>query len=96
MIKRPNTKAQRVRRHQRVRGKVSGTAERPVSYTHLLTVAVAAVAVVAATASAIAVTAVTATVVAPVQIHGARGGAQALGEDLAFVNPDLDADTRCV
>ena len=29
MIKRPNTKAQRVRRHQRVRGKVSGTAERP-------------------------------------------------------------------
>lgn len=29
MIKRPNTKAQRVKRHQRVRGKVSGTAERP-------------------------------------------------------------------
>ena len=29
MIKRPNTKAQRIRRHQRVRGKVSGTAERP-------------------------------------------------------------------
>ena len=29
MIKRPNTKAQRVRRHQRVRGKNSGTAERP-------------------------------------------------------------------
>ena len=29
MIKRPNTKVQRVRRHQRVRGKVSGTAERP-------------------------------------------------------------------
>ena len=29
MIKRPNTKAQRVRRHQRVRGKISGTAERP-------------------------------------------------------------------
>ena len=26
MIKRPNTKAQRVRRHQRVRGKISGTA----------------------------------------------------------------------
>ncbi|MCF0137065.1 MAG: 50S ribosomal protein L18 [Oscillospiraceae bacterium] len=29
MIKRPDTKAQRVKRHQRVRGKVSGTAERP-------------------------------------------------------------------
>ena len=29
MIKRPNTKAQRVRRHQRVRGKISGTAECP-------------------------------------------------------------------
>ena len=29
MIKRPNTKAQRVKRHQRVRSKVSGTAERP-------------------------------------------------------------------
>ena len=29
MIKRPNTKAQRIRRHQRVRGKISGTAERP-------------------------------------------------------------------
>ena len=29
MIKRPNTKAQRVRRHQRVRGKISGTPERP-------------------------------------------------------------------
>ena len=29
MIKRPNTKAQRVQRHKRVRGKVSGTAERP-------------------------------------------------------------------
>ena len=29
MIKRPNTKAQRVQRHKRVRGKVSGTAARP-------------------------------------------------------------------
>ena len=29
MIKRPNTKAQRIRRHQRVRGKISGTPERP-------------------------------------------------------------------
>ena len=29
MIKRPNTKAQRVKRHVRVRGKISGTAERP-------------------------------------------------------------------
>ena len=29
MIKRPNTKAQRVKRHHRVRSKVSGTAERP-------------------------------------------------------------------
>ena len=29
MIKRPNTTAQRVQRHKRVRGKVSGTAERP-------------------------------------------------------------------
>ena len=29
MIKRPHTKAQRVQRHTRVRGKVSGTAERP-------------------------------------------------------------------
>lgn len=29
MIKRPNTKAQRHKRHTRVRGKVSGTSERP-------------------------------------------------------------------
>ena len=29
MVKRPNTAAQRVKRHNRVRGKVSGTAERP-------------------------------------------------------------------
>ena len=29
MIKRPNTKAQRMKRHNRVRGKISGTAERP-------------------------------------------------------------------
>jgi len=29
MIKRPNTKGQRLRRHARVRGKISGTAERP-------------------------------------------------------------------
>ncbi len=29
MIKRPNSKAQRLRRHKRVRGKISGTAERP-------------------------------------------------------------------
>ncbi len=29
MIKRPDTKGQRVKRHQRVRGKISGTAERP-------------------------------------------------------------------
>lgn len=29
MIKRPDTKAQRLRRHARVRGKISGTAERP-------------------------------------------------------------------
>ncbi len=29
MIKRPNTKAQRLHRHKRVRGKVSGTPERP-------------------------------------------------------------------
>ena len=29
MIKRPDTKAQRAKRHKRVRGKVSGTAERP-------------------------------------------------------------------
>ncbi len=29
MIKRPDTKGQRIKRHQRVRGKVSGTAERP-------------------------------------------------------------------
>ena len=29
MIKRPNTKAQRAKRHARVRGKISGTAERP-------------------------------------------------------------------
>ena len=29
MIKRPNTKAQRLKRHKRVRGKVSGTPERP-------------------------------------------------------------------
>ena len=29
MIKRPNTRAQRMKRHARVRGKVSGTAERP-------------------------------------------------------------------
>ena len=50
MIKRPDTNAQRQKRHTRVRGKVSGTSERPrlnvfrsgtniyaqtVSYTHL-------------------------------------------------------------
>ncbi len=29
MIKRPNTKAQRIKRHKRVRSKVSGTPERP-------------------------------------------------------------------
>ena len=29
MIKRPNTKAQRAKRHARVHGKISGTAERP-------------------------------------------------------------------
>ena len=29
MIKRPDTNAQRLRRHKRVRGKVSGTTERP-------------------------------------------------------------------
>lgn len=29
MIKRPDTKAQRVKRHERVRGKISGTPERP-------------------------------------------------------------------
>jgi large subunit ribosomal protein L18 len=29
MINRPNTNAQRLRRHKRVRGKVSGTSERP-------------------------------------------------------------------
>ena len=29
MIKRPNTRAQRMKRHNRVRGKISGTAERP-------------------------------------------------------------------
>ena len=29
MIKRPDTKAQRMKRHARVRGKISGTAERP-------------------------------------------------------------------
>ena len=29
MIKRPDTKGQRVKRHNRVRGKISGTAERP-------------------------------------------------------------------
>jgi len=29
MIKRPNTRAQRMKRHARVRGKISGTAERP-------------------------------------------------------------------
>ncbi len=29
MIKRPNTNAQRLRRHRRVRGKISGSTERP-------------------------------------------------------------------
>ena len=29
MIKRPDTRAQRIKRHNRVRGKISGTAERP-------------------------------------------------------------------
>ena len=29
MIKRPDTRGQRVKRHNRVRGKISGTAERP-------------------------------------------------------------------
>ena len=29
MIKRPDTKGQRIKRHSRVRGKISGTAERP-------------------------------------------------------------------
>ena len=29
MIKRPNTKAQRIKRHKRVRSKISGTPERP-------------------------------------------------------------------
>ena len=31
MIKRPNTKAQRIKRHKRVRSKISGTPERPVN-----------------------------------------------------------------
>ena len=34
MINRPNTNAQRLKRHKRVRGKISGTPE-TVSYTHL-------------------------------------------------------------
>lgn len=29
MINRPDTRSQRIKRHQRVRGKISGTAERP-------------------------------------------------------------------
>ena len=29
MIKRPDTRGQRIKRHQRVRGKISGTPERP-------------------------------------------------------------------
>ena len=29
MIKRPDTRAQRVKRHKRIRGKISGTADRP-------------------------------------------------------------------
>jgi len=29
MIKRPDTRSQRIKRHNRVRGKISGTAERP-------------------------------------------------------------------
>ena len=29
MIKRPDTRTQRIKRHKRVRGKISGTAERP-------------------------------------------------------------------
>ena len=29
MINRPNTRAQRMKRHNRIRGKISGTAERP-------------------------------------------------------------------
>ena len=29
MIKRPNTKAQRIKRHKRVRAKISGTPQRP-------------------------------------------------------------------
>lgn len=29
MIKKPDTKAQRIKRHERVRGKISGTSERP-------------------------------------------------------------------
>ena len=29
MIKKPNTNAQRLKRHKRVRGKISGTPERP-------------------------------------------------------------------
>ena len=29
MIKKPNTNAQRLKRHKRVRAKISGTAERP-------------------------------------------------------------------
>ena len=29
MIKRPDTRSQRIKRHSRVRGKISGTAERP-------------------------------------------------------------------
>ena len=29
MIKRPDTRGQRIKRHNRVRGKISGTAERP-------------------------------------------------------------------
>ena len=29
MINRPDTRAQRIKRHNRVRGKISGTAERP-------------------------------------------------------------------
>ena len=29
MINRPNTKAARIKRHKRVRGKISGTPERP-------------------------------------------------------------------
>ena len=29
MIKRPDTRAQRIKRHKRIRGKISGTADRP-------------------------------------------------------------------